>query len=259
MILSSILAAAAIVSACEWGPVRGANAYKGDVVSAIDRYTELSPGVRAELKRKVAAREYDDVATIKANEIVGKHAYSDLRRMHFGLNKVCAGNVSRNTWKSTDSEDALMYCVDSICLAYPAVCRNVSLVTRETVVQRSSSGGGMSSPGGIGIVTLRLDFGDFQPPPWVPSVRIEQAMIKVERSEPPAGSWSHLREAGWPGLFDWQRPPLPAALGGGDSGVPSVGTDMDLVTPVPGPAAWVGLLIGLPLLAVARKWSQRKT
>ncbi len=102
----------------------------GNVVNAVDRYSDIPAATRAVLKRRMAARQYDEIAAIRRDSITGKHAYApELRQMHFGAGQVC-GTVTRSNWKDNAVERGLVYCEDGHCLIVPTVCRNVSRVTR---------------------------------------------------------------------------------------------------------------------------------
>ncbi len=132
MIASAALAAA--VATCSWDRP-GLDPFMGDVVSAVDRYTDIPADVRATLKARMFARQYDEVAEITGSEIRGEFFYSDLRDMHFGDGRICR-RVSRN-WPSGLVERGLVYCEEGHCLIVPTVCRNVSRITRVSRAQRS--------------------------------------------------------------------------------------------------------------------------
>lgn len=132
MIAAAALAAA--VATCSWDRP-GLDPFMGDVVSAVDRYTDIPADVRATLKARMFARQYDEVAVITRDEIKGEFFYSDLRDMHFGDGRICR-RVSRN-WPSGLVERGLVYCEEGHCLIVPTVCRNVSRITRVSRAQRS--------------------------------------------------------------------------------------------------------------------------
>lgn len=131
--MSLLLVAALTVSgpslaSCSWDRP-GANPFMGDVVAAVDRYQDIPVEVRKTLKKRIAARQYDELATIKRDSIEGAYRYTDLRDMHFGKGTICQ-TVTREKWKDTTQERGLVYCEDGHCLIVPTVCRNVSRITR---------------------------------------------------------------------------------------------------------------------------------
>jgi len=129
LLFAAALAASSATSpVCSWD-APGRNAFSGDVPAAVDRYADIPPAVRARLKQRMAAYQYDDVAAIRRDSIEGKHRYGDLRDMHFGATQVCR-SVTRQKWAADAEERGLVYCESGHCLIVPTVCRNVSRVTR---------------------------------------------------------------------------------------------------------------------------------
>lgn len=128
--LSSVLTAqGAMLPSCSWDRP-GANAFTGDVVAAVDRYTDIPPAVRAKLKERMSKRQYDEIAVIRRDSITGKATYSpEIRDMHFAQGTVCQ-TVTRSKWAANAVERGLVYCEAEHCLIVPTVCRNVSRVTR---------------------------------------------------------------------------------------------------------------------------------
>jgi MYXO-CTERM domain-containing protein len=132
--MSLLFAAALSISAstlptCTWDRP-GADPFMGNVVAAVDRYGDIPEPVRAVLKTRMAARQYDDIAVIRRDTVVGQHLYSpEIRDMHFGQGRVCR-TVTRNQWTPTTEERGLVYCETGHCIIVPTVCRNVSRVTR---------------------------------------------------------------------------------------------------------------------------------
>jgi hypothetical protein len=125
-----MIAALAVAAACTWN-APGVDPFVGDVVSAVDRYTDIQADVRAALKLRLQRRTYDTVALITRDEIIatGGERFGLLRDMHFGNGKVCR-EVSRAGWTDAMQERGLVYCEQGHCLIVPTVCRNVSRVTR---------------------------------------------------------------------------------------------------------------------------------
>lgn len=151
--MSLLFAAALAVSAttlpaCSWDRP-GANPYMGNVVTAVDRYGDIPEPVRAALKQRMAARQYDDIAVIRRDTVVGQHRYSpEIRDMHFGQGRVCR-TVTRTQWAPAAEERGLVYCESGHCIIVPTVCRNVSRVTR-LPPDRAAGAAAEHAPGGEG-------------------------------------------------------------------------------------------------------------
>jgi hypothetical protein len=157
LVLGALLAGSVATSAptlpqCSWDRP-GVNPFIGSVVAAVDRYADIPAPVRAKLKARMSARQYDEMATIRRDTIEGKYGYSDLRDMHFGQGQICR-SVSRQRWSDASVERGLVYCESGHCLIVPTVCRNVSRITRSdkplvaaasTEEQGGGGGGGSSS------------------------------------------------------------------------------------------------------------------
>jgi hypothetical protein len=102
----------------------------GNVVAAVDRYKDIPAATRTKLKARMAARQYDEIATIRRDSIEGLARYApDIRDMHFGQGQVCS-TVTRARWTQQMQERGLVYCEDGHCILVPTVCRNVSRITR---------------------------------------------------------------------------------------------------------------------------------
>ena len=144
--LAQAASAAPTLDSCSWNRP-GANPFTGDVVAAVDRYTDIPLPVRNALKARIAKRKYDEVAAIGRDSISGKHRYSpEIRDMHFGAGQVCR-SVTRSAWPATAQERGLVYCEQEHCVIVPTVCRNVSRVTRLAPVS-AAGGGGAAGPAG---------------------------------------------------------------------------------------------------------------
>ena len=130
LVASVLLAAApATVPACSWDRP-GVNPFMGDVVAAVDRYPDIPAEVRGRLKARMAKRQYDEIAVIKRDEIIGKVNYApDIRDMHFGAGQICK-TVTRQRWTPEWTERGLVYCESDHCIIVPTVCRNVSRISR---------------------------------------------------------------------------------------------------------------------------------
>ena len=115
---------------CSWDRP-GRNAFIGDVVAAVDRYSDIPTLVRVRLKERMQAREYDDMVDIRRDSIQGKFEYaSAIRDMHFGKDRVCR-QVTRSKWTDKTHERGLVYCESEHCILVPTVCRNVSRIDRK--------------------------------------------------------------------------------------------------------------------------------
>ena len=115
---------------CSWDRP-GRNAFTGDVVAAVDRYSDIPTLVRVRLKERMQAREYDDMVDIRRDSIKGKFEYaSTIRDMHFGKDRVCR-QVTRTKWTAKTHERGLVYCEGEHCILVPTVCRNVSRIDRK--------------------------------------------------------------------------------------------------------------------------------
>jgi hypothetical protein len=114
---------------CSWDRP-GHNAFMGDVVAAVDRYIDIPTPARVRLKERMRIRDYDDLVTIRRDQISGRSDYLPaIRDMHFGQDKVCR-QVSRKGWTDKMQERGLVYCEDGHCILVPTVCRNVSRIAR---------------------------------------------------------------------------------------------------------------------------------
>jgi MYXO-CTERM domain-containing protein len=120
---------AATLPACSWDKP-GHDPFMGNVVEAVERYTNIPLEVRDRLKQRMAARQYDEIVTIGRDSITGQHRYAaEIRDMHFGNGRVCR-TVSRSAWTPGAVERGLVYCEAGHCILVPTVCRNVSRITR---------------------------------------------------------------------------------------------------------------------------------
>lgn len=128
LLVAALSVSGNVLPSCSWDRP-GVNPFMGDVVAAVDRYEDIPKAVRETLKKRMAARKYDEIATIKRDTVMGAYRYADLRDMHFGKGTVC-NTVSRDRWKPDTQERGLVYCEEGHCIIVPTVCRNVSRVTR---------------------------------------------------------------------------------------------------------------------------------
>lgn len=128
----ALAASTATLPQCSWDKP-GANPFMGDVVAAVDRYQDIPAAVRAKLKARMQARQYDEIVLITRDAITGKAQYgSEIRDMHFGTGSICQ-TVTRSKWSAQAQERGLVYCEDGQCILVPTVCRNVSRIKRTVV------------------------------------------------------------------------------------------------------------------------------
>ena len=141
LILAAAMAAVPVsMPACSWDRP-GHNPFVGDVVAAVDRYTDIPAATRARLKKRMSARDYDEIVSIRRDAIVGKARYNDqIYGMHFGTGQTC-GTVSRARWSADAQERGLVYCEDGHCILVPTVCRNVSRIHREAAAVGPAAAG----------------------------------------------------------------------------------------------------------------------
>lgn len=234
-IMSSIIASIALAAStaslpqCSWDKP-GANPFMGDVVAAVDRYRDIPAPVRAKLKARMQARQYDEIALITRDAITGKAEYgADIRDMHFGAGSICQ-TVTRSKWTAQAQERGLVYCEDGHCILVPTVCRNVSRITRKVA----------------------------PPPPAQTAAADPQTELEME--PPGAGIVAGGATPSSPSFADLANPtpttrfsaltPTSAVIPGGGTDVPSL---PPTTPPVPEPETWALLLSGLVVVAWVAK------
>lgn len=239
------------VNNCSWDSP-GHNPYMGDLPSAVDRYTDIPPDVRARLKQRMTERKYDEMVTIRRDSIVGKDLYhAEIRDMHFGSGSVC-NTVTRNKWDANAQERGLVYCESGHCILVPTVCRNVSRIAR--------AGGGGTAAG-----PSELDF----EPPGAGETAQAPAPESFESLPPTGAGTSDMPATGLAAV-----PSTPSAISGPISGPsfgsPPLGGPIAIPTapllpsgslpsipavppPVPEPGTWALMLGGIALLVLLRK------
>lgn len=244
--------APARVQNCSWDNP-GHNPYMGDLPSAIDRYTDISPAVRERLKKRMAARQYDEMVSIRRDSIVGKDVYqSAIRDMHFGNGGIC-NTVTRNKWSADAEERGLVYCESGECILVPTVCRNVSRISR-------AGGPGGAAAAGPGELTFD--------PPAAGNPAVAAAPDTLE-SLPPTGAGTPATGLA---VVPTGAPILagPIIGNGGSGGQPVLGGPISIPSapvlpsgslppvpvvppPVPEPATWALMLGGIAVLAWMRQ------
>jgi len=259
---------------CSWDRP-GADPFMGDVVAAVDRYTDIAPAVREQLKQRMRAREYDEIVVIRRDTIRGKQYYAaHIREMHFGQGRVCR-NVTRAGWSEKMEERGLVYCVQGECILVPTICRNVSRISPAggQAPGGAGSGAGSSSaeskPGGAapsGVVTIGgpeegppmwdnpdalrggVSIGDALPPlvKYTPFVPDEPVRFASNTPLPSGGGGSVPHISGGPGFI----PKQPV--------VPSLPVEPNILPAVPEPQTWAMLLAGLTCIGYSARRRKKK-
>lgn len=245
------------VANCSWDNP-GHTPFMGDVVAAVDRYADIPADVRQRLKARMAARQYDEVVSIRRDSIEGRKSIYEprIRDMHFADNRVC-GEVSRSQWTAQMQERGLVYCEGDECVLVPTVCRNVSRIARAP--------GAMVPP--VAAAAPPDDELLFEPPgAGVPPGAVGEAPAGAAAADPLA--------AGGAASFDDLTQTLPTGAGPINSGPSIAGTPYaPIVTPpstiggpahalpaavVPEPSAWLLLLAGIGVIGAKRRFGARR-
>lgn len=292
VLATALVASTAPLPTCSWDRP-GANPYVGDVVAAVDHYTDIPVSVRARLKQRMAARDYDEVAAIGRDSIVGEDRYgAEIRDMHFGRGDLCR-SVTRTKWRKDAIERGLVYCESDHCIIVPTVCRNVSRIKRlngEVAGVRATRGrqpgasatmpSGADGPGpGAGPESI---IGGKPAPAAMP----ERAAIAAARTATDAGAAAYATSivgdlaplagevpARWVdglpggsqgGAADGRLGGI-GGIGNGiigtpsmpSTGLPFIGTGASAVTILPEPGTWLLWLLGLATAAARAAWGRR--
>ena len=260
-----------VLENCSWNRP-GVDPFMGDVVAAVDRYTDIAPPVREELKQRMRARQYDEIVVISRDAIRGKGGYNArISDMHFGPGRVCR-NVTRAGWSEQMQERGLVYCVQGQCILVPTICRNVSRITQAPASAPPAAGA--AAPGGAAPVAAAPAAPEAAGVPLIDNPDALRGGSFTGGAMPPAVAsipflpFDYVRNVGSTGS--------PAGMGGGSGGggggggglppgpagggiivPPSVilptlpPTDLSVLPAVPEPDTWAMLLAGLALCACA--------
>lgn len=230
----TIAALSNIQPSCSWDQP-GVNPYTGNAAAAIDRYADLSPATRAELKRRVAAKQPDDMVSISRDAITSSGSKGEydpvIRDMHFGAASMCR-TVTRNKWSKSRREDGAVYCVDDQCVLVPKICGNFSRISRRggtPVAHEAAEGVGGRAP---------IQIAAAAPVALLPEVVAPLAV----RSAPPEQGFAPVPYGPPPGFVNTSPPfevhngvPLP----------PQTPPVPPVAPPVPEADTWAMLLAGL--------------
>ena len=173
---------------------------------------------RPDLSQRVEDKAYDEIVVIKGGRIYGEssgRSYSNLRDMHYGNGKWCKGLVELPP--ITENEFGFVYCTpDNRCVIDWFICHNISQVDRDEQPTR--------------------------PEALVPPVYAEQPSPYSEGEYSEFASFSAF-EYSYSG-FSSQM------LGGGGGGGART---YEQITPIPEPATYLYILVGLGVIYVSQK------
>ncbi|MBE3023416.1 hypothetical protein GQ37_011735 [Janthinobacterium sp. BJB1] len=257
------MARADVLDNCSWNRP-GVDPFMGDVVAAVDRYTDIAPQVREQLKERMRARQYDEIVVISRDAIRGKGNYNArISEMHFGPGRVCR-NVTRAGWSEQMQERGLVYCVQGQCILVPTICRNVSRITQAPASAPPAAG---AAPGAAAPVAAAPAAAETAGVPLIDHPDALRGGSFTGDAMPP-------EVAGIPFLpFDYLRtvggisPPAGTGGSGGAGGLPPGSAGSSIIVPptvtlptlpptgpnvlpaVPEPDTWAMLLAGLALTA----------
>lgn len=116
-----------VLQSCSWNQP-GLNPYRGLPSVAV---LNLS-GIPAYTREALSADMWDlptDRVWISRDRIWGKFEYAGLRDMHFGTSTICRW-PQYSGWPKDHMEEASVWCRSGNCVIIPAVCGNVSVVTK---------------------------------------------------------------------------------------------------------------------------------
>jgi len=140
MSLTTLAVAASLTAAspCHWNKP-GATPYRGPVMQSVSqalaRYTDIPADAAAQITSKARLLQPDTLVTITRDGVESPDGTAtNLRDMHYGKDRLCAGPVERSAWKDTHAEPAFVYCSGEHCIAVPIVCGNVSRIDYKPMI-----------------------------------------------------------------------------------------------------------------------------
>jgi hypothetical protein len=130
---------------CAWdraarAPYTGSASATTTAAAAIDRYTDLPPAVRNQLKLRLAQGKPDEVVAITRDAIHGQHHQYHygpaLRDVQLDGARICA-TLGRSQWLAERVETGAVYCAGDSCVLVAAAPGNprVGQVSRRLVIQ----------------------------------------------------------------------------------------------------------------------------
>ncbi|PLY47478.1 hypothetical protein CSZ94_02060 [Janthinobacterium sp. ROICE36] len=257
-----------VLEHCNWNRP-GVDPFMGDVVAAVDRYTDIAPQVREELKARMRARQYDEIVVISRDAIRGKGNYNTrISDMHFGPGRVCR-NVTRAGWSEQMQERGLVYCVQGQCILVPTICRNVSRITQAPASAPPAAGG--AAPGGAAPVAAAPAAPEAAGVPLIDNPDALRGGSFTGGVIPPAVASMPFLPFDYVRIAGGSAPPAGMGGGGGGGGGGSLRpdkgssiivpptvilptlppTDISVLPAVPEPQTWAMLMAGLALVAFA--------
>jgi hypothetical protein len=246
-LLLSILAASAVttVPECSWNHP-GRDPYRGDIAAAVDAYGDIPPATRERLKTRLRQHDFDDDVVITRDSIVGRDAYdARIRGMHFGASRVCKV-VDRSGWTADHREAGRVVCEDGHCLLLPAVCGNLSVVSRAQRQQAAAEEFALptepTAAGGPGATAA--------PPMVEPADAQTFASTSATDLLPPVVAVASEAPITAPPPV-WSGIPMPV---GGPPVIPVI----DVPSPIPEPSSLALFAGGAAWLALALAWRGRK-
>ena len=241
---------------CSWNHP-GVNPFMGDVVAAVDRYTDIPADVRARLKARLAKREYDDLVSIRRDSIRGSggHDYgSAIREMHFGTHQLCHA-VTRAEWTPAMQERGLVYCEGGHCILVPTVCRNVSRITRQDVGNESAEALPPLEGPLAAVADPLLAMGDDLPPiEWFGPTGAGAPALAGAPAEGGSGGGTFAAGSG-SGFVGASGGGVTSGFSSANAASPagSVRPETPAVAAVPEPQTWALMLAGLAALRMAQR------
>lgn len=251
------------LDSCSWDRP-GHDPFMGDVVGAVDRYTDIPADVRARLKARMAKREFDDMVSIRRDSIDGRAGQqygSTIRDMHFGTHQICR-SVTRSAWTAGMKERGLVYCEGGQCILVPTVCRNVSRISRKAVDAEHAEAPDADEPVPPGAVAAE-PFPDPSPTPLAQDESPSFAKPLGWDTPPvygggpgttgPFEGWGgETPPGGFPGFGGGPVVVTTSTPPGSIDGTPPPG-GFPAPPPVPEPQTWALMAGGLVALALARR------